>query len=174
MAYFIDLFSPETYEAFSGSSRDVSGFRLRQKAIADRINAGDIFVCYMTRLSRWFGLLEVIEGPYIDSKPIFAAEDDPFVVRFRVRPLVLLDPEKSIPIHDSEIWKALSFTRKHEPGSLAWTGMVRSSLVHLDDHDGRFLAGKLKAQVAEAKPTRWTKTMSANLEPIQSIGPIRL
>jgi predicted RNA-binding protein len=97
MAYYIDLFSPETYEAFRRSSRDVSGFRLRQKSIAERINAGDIFVCYMTRLSRWFGVLEVIEGPYVDSAPVFVAEDDPFVVRFRVRPIAVLDPEKSIP-----------------------------------------------------------------------------
>lgn len=69
MAYFIDLFSPETYEAFARSTRDVSGFRLRHKGIAERIKAGDIFVCYLTRLSRWFGLLEVIEGPFIDDKP---------------------------------------------------------------------------------------------------------
>jgi hypothetical protein len=139
MPYFIDLFSPETYEAFRRSSRDVSGFRLRQKAIAERIKAGDVFVCYMTRLSRWFGLLEVIEGPYIDSKPIFTPEDDPFVVRFRVRPLILLDPEKSLPIHDDEIWRGLSFTRDLERGSLVWTGKVRTSLVHLDDPDARFL-----------------------------------
>jgi predicted RNA-binding protein len=151
MAYFIDLFSPETYEAFRSSSRDVSGFRLRQKAVTERIKPGDMLVCYMTRLSRWFGLLEVVEGPYIDSKPIFAPEDEPFVVRFRVRPLILFDPEKSIPIHDKEIWKGLSFTRKLEPGSLAWTGMVRSSLVHLDDGDGRFLADKMKAQVRDDK-----------------------
>lgn len=105
----------------------------------------------MTRLSRWFGLLEVIEGPYIDSKPIFAPEGDPFVVRFRVRPAILLDPDKSIPIHDEEIWKGLSFTRTLEPGSLAWTGKVRSSLIHLDDDDGRFLANQLKAQVGDGK-----------------------
>jgi len=151
MAYFIDLFSPETYQAFRDSSRDVSGFRLRQKAIAERINSGDTFVCYMTRLSRWFGLLEVIEGPYIDDKPIFAAEGDPFVVRFRVRPLILLDVEKSIPIHENEIWRGLSFTRNLEPGSLAWTGKVRSSLVHLDDRDGRLLASKIKVQAGDGK-----------------------
>ena len=151
MAYFIDLFSPETYEAFRTSPRDVSGFRLRQRAIAERINAGDIFVCYMTRLSRWFGLLEVIEGPYIDKQPIFAPEDDPFVVRFRVRPRIFLGPEKSIPIHDNEIWKGLSFTRNLEHGSLSWTGKVRSSLVHLDDDDGRFLANKMIVQVDGGK-----------------------
>ena len=71
MAYFIDLFSPETYEAFARSTRDISGFRLRHKGMAERIKPGDIFACYLTRLSRWFGLLEVVEGPFIDNKPIF-------------------------------------------------------------------------------------------------------
>jgi hypothetical protein len=146
MAYFIDLFSPDTYQAFKASSRDVSGFRPRQKAIAERISAGDIFVCYMTRLSRWFGLLEVIEGPFIDNTPIFVEKDDPFVVRFRVRPIILLDLEKSIPIHDPKIWDHLSFTRNLPLGSLAWTGKVRSSLVHLEDADGRILAEQLKTQ----------------------------
>ena len=36
MAYFIDLFSPETYEAFARSSRDASGFRLRHKKMAGK------------------------------------------------------------------------------------------------------------------------------------------
>ena len=91
MAYFIDLFSPETYEAFKRSARDISGFRLRHKGMAERITSGDILICYMTRLSRWVGALQVIEGPFIDDKPIFVAENDPFVVRFRVRTLVWLD-----------------------------------------------------------------------------------
>jgi len=98
MAYFIDLFSPETYEAFARSPRDISGFRLRHKNMAERIKGGDVFVCYLTRLSRWFGLLEVIEGPFINDKPIFVPKNDPFVVRFRVRTAVWLDIEKSIPI----------------------------------------------------------------------------
>lgn len=147
MAYFIDLFSPETCEAFARSPRDTSGFRLRHKNMAERIKAGDVFVCYLTRLSRWFGLLEVIEGPFINDKPIFVPENDPFVVRFRVRTTVWLDIEKAIPIHDDTIWTGLSFTRGLEKGSLGWTGKVRGSLVRLDDRDGRFLAEKLTAQV---------------------------
>jgi hypothetical protein len=148
MAYFIDLFSPETYEAFARSPRDISGFRLRHKNMAERIKAGDVFVCYLTRLSRWFGLLEVIEGPFINDKPIFVPENDPFVVRFRVRTTVWLDIEKAIPIHDDAIWNGLSFTRSLEKGSLGWTGKVRGSLVRLDDRDGRFLAEKLTALMA--------------------------
>jgi hypothetical protein len=151
MAYFIDLFSPETCEAFKSSSRDVSGFRLRQEPVAKRVKAGDIFVCYMTRLSRWFGVLEVIEGPYMDSKPIFVPEDDPFVVRFHVKTLTLLDAERSLPIHDEEIWNQLSFTKNLEMGSLAWTGKVRSSLTTLNDVDGQFLVNRLGSQAANGK-----------------------
>src|SRR4051812_39450849 len=142
MAYFIDLFSPETYEAFTRSSRNISGFRSRHRNIAQRIKPGDLFVCYLTRLSRWFGVLEVLEGPFVDASPIFVKENDPFVVRFRVQPKVLLEIEKSIPIHDDSIWSSLSFTQGLAKTSLGWTGKVRGSLVRLDDRDGAFLAEK--------------------------------
>jgi hypothetical protein len=153
MAYYIDLFSPETYEAFSRSPRDISGFRPRHKNTADKIKPGDIFVCYLTRLGRWFGLLEVIEGPFIDNKPIFAAEseNDPFVVRFRVKPVVWLSREMGISIHEEEIWSGLSFTRELHKDSLSWTGKVRGSLVRLDDQDGAFLAQKLTAQATNGR-----------------------
>lgn len=151
MAYFIDLFSPETYDAFTRSTRDISGFRLRHKGMADRVKPGDTFVCYLTRLSRWFGLLEVIDGPFINDKPIFLPEADPFVVRFHVRPVAWLDIDKALPIHDDAIWNGLSFTRDLEKGSIGWTGKVRGSLVRLDDRDGTFLAEKLRAQSAEGK-----------------------
>jgi len=151
MACYIDLFSPETYDAFARSPRDISGFRLRHKNAADKIKPGDLFVCYLTRLSRWFGVLEVKEGPFIDNKPVFVAENDPFVIRFRVRPRVWLSAEMGIPIHDDEIWAGLSFTRDLHKGSLSWTGKVRGSLVRLDDQDGAFLTGKLTSQATQGK-----------------------
>jgi predicted RNA-binding protein len=52
MAYYLDLFSPETYEAFSRSDRTVTGFRMRQQNVSRRVNPGDKLVCYMTKLSR--------------------------------------------------------------------------------------------------------------------------
>ena len=146
MAYYIDLFSPETYEAFTRSTQGLSGFRIRHKGMAERIKAGDVFACYVTRVSRWCGLLEIIEGPFIDNSPIFVPEDDPFVVRFKVRTKVWLPIDQSLPIHDDKVWNGLSFTRILEKGSIAWTGKVRGSLVRLDDKDGKFLAEALSAQ----------------------------
>lgn len=146
MRYFTDLFSPETYKAFSSSDRTVSGFRIRHQKTALRIEPGDILVCYVTRVSRWCGLLEVVEGPYEDSSPVFQAEADPFVVRFKVKPIVWLPIEEAIPIHNDQIWTKLTFTKDLKKDSLRWTGKVRGSLVNLEDADGKALESTLKTQ----------------------------
>lgn len=150
MAFYLDLFSPETYEAFSRSDQQITGFRPRQKLAAQKVKAGDKFVCYMTKLSRWVGLLQVVEGPFLDNAPIFFPEDDPFLLRFRVRPLVWLKKEHAIPIHLDEIWNHLSFTKGQDPSTSSWTGRLRGSLSKISDADGRFLEAKLKDQF-EAK-----------------------
>ncbi len=58
------------------------------------------------RLSRWCGLLEVTSDSYSDASPIFS-DPDPFVVRFKTKPLVMLGPEHSIPIEDDKLWPRL-------------------------------------------------------------------
>ena len=146
MTYFVDLFSPETYEAFTRSSQDVSGFRVRQQNMAGRVKVGDKFICYMTKLSRWFGVLEVTSKWFKDDEPIFYEQDDPFVIRFRVRPIAWLPKEKAIPIRDDHVWNTLSFTQGQEKVSHQWTGKLRSSLNTLDDNDGYFLEQLIVAQ----------------------------
>jgi len=152
MTYFLDLFSPETYEAFGQSDRTVSGFRPRQRNVSRRVKAGDRFLCYMTRLSRWVGVLEVLDGPYSDATPIFQPENDPFTVRFHVRPLVWLDVTKAVPIHDDVVWQRLSFTRNLSKESIAWTGRVRGSLGVIGREDGDFLDELLHTQVTGGRP----------------------
>lgn len=144
--YYLNLFSPETYEAFSKSDRSVSGFRIRQRKAANRIHPGDRFVCYMTKLSRWVGVLEVTDGPYEDDTPIFYEEGDPFVVRFKVKPVAWLSKEKTVPIYEDRVWNRLSFTKGHEKGTSTWTGKIRASLGLLDNEDGRFLEELLLEQ----------------------------
>ena len=59
MRYFLDLFTPETWSQFQAHGANISGFRPRQQKAADRVQPGDIFLCYLVRLSRWCGVLEV-------------------------------------------------------------------------------------------------------------------
>ena len=151
MNYYTDLFSPETYKAFSNSDRSVSGFRLTQRTAANRVQIGDRFICYVTRLSRWVGLLEVLSTAFVDDSPIFQNEDDPFVVRFKVKPIVWLTEEQSIPIHQEEIWNALSFTRSYDKNYSTWTGKVRRSLNEFDDVDAHFLEKVLIQQARDRR-----------------------
>ena len=146
MAYFIDLFSPETYQAFTASDQKVSGFRERHKGIAASVKPGDKLIGYMTKLSRWVGILEVTGHYFLDSKPIFVQPSDPFIVRLPVVPAIWLRPEQSIPISENICWKELSFTKELPKGSLGWTGMVRGSLRRLSDEDGAYLESILLAQ----------------------------
>lgn len=132
MNYYIDLYSPETAMAFEKSSKNTTGFRLSRKAYVEnkKIGTGDKLICYVTRLQRFVGVLEIYCGPFQDSKPIFMKENDPFVLRFGVTPVVWLPLEKSIPIHEDFIWDNLSFTKglsKSAHDSTKWTFMVFSS-----------------------------------------------
>jgi predicted RNA-binding protein len=146
MPYYTDLFSPETYEAFSRSQRDVSGFRKHQETWAKKIQPGDKLICYMTRLSRWVGVLEVLSSYYVDSSPLFYSDNDPFVVRFKVKPIVWLAKDATVPIREKQIWDTLSFTKDTRIDTSHWTGKLRISLNHLDDADGKFLEQLLIGQ----------------------------
>jgi hypothetical protein len=146
MRYYTNLFSPETYEAFSRSDRSISGFRVRQRKAASRVKEGDRFICYMTKLSRWVGVFEVLGTYFEDDTPIFYPEDDPFVIRFKVRPLAWLDKEKAIPIKDERVWEHLSFTRGLDKKSPTWTGQVRGSLNRMKAEDGQFLEELILSQ----------------------------
>lgn len=146
MPYFVALFSPETYEAFSNSTREVSGFRLRQENAAARVRAGDKLICYVTKLGRWSGVLEVTSPYFRDDAPILYKDKDPFVIRFRVKVLAWLTKEKAIPIRDDRVWGTLSFTRGNEKNTSNWTGKLRSSLNALDDKDGQFLEQLILSQ----------------------------
>jgi predicted RNA-binding protein len=146
MAYFLNLFSPETYETFSQSSRNISGFRLRHQNAANRIHAGDRLVCYMTKLSRWVGVLEVTSDWYQDDAPLYS-ENDPFVIRFRVQPIAWLEKAKAIPIHEDDVWNSLSFTKGYDKNSSRWTGRIRTSLIQLEEGDAQFLESLILSQV---------------------------
>jgi predicted RNA-binding protein len=151
MAYYLEISSPETYESFLKTPQDITGFRLRQSNAAKKIKPGDKFICYMTKLSRWIGILGVLSESYVDSTPRYYDKNDPFVVRFRIKPLVWLPKEQGIPIREDFVWDKLSFTKGHDKHGSAWTGLFRGGLHRLDDADGKFLETILLAQVKEAK-----------------------
>ena len=146
MNYLLNLFTPETWNAFCESGSGVTGIRHRYRRLArEGVSQGDFLICYLTRLSRWCGLLEVQSEAYSDDSPIFD-DPDPYSIRFKVNPTVVLEPELSIPIYGKDVWDTLSITKNHEKGSRTWTGFFRSPLNRFDDEDGNYLANLLIEQ----------------------------
>lgn len=178
MAYYINLFSPTTYETFTNSDKTISGFAENKRSIANNLRPGDKLICYVTKLSRWIGVIEVNSSMYEDDKPIYYPVNDPFTLRFKITPTVWLPLEHSIPITDSKSWDHLSFTSGLPSGSNVWSMQVRSSLRKLKDEDGKYLEEVMRHQLmnpvnyplteADLKKIRTTVTA------LQSTGSIDL
>ena len=156
MAYFLSLFTPETWRAFRDTGERITGTRPgRRRLLAESIGPGDVFLCYLTRLSRWCGVLQVDSPPYDDDSSIHL-DLDPFTVRFAVSPLVTLEPEMAIPIYEDIVWDNLSITREHEKAYRQWTGFFRTALNKFNDDDGAWVHDLLIAQ--RANPTLYLLT----------------
>jgi hypothetical protein len=120
--YWLDLFSGETWGQFLKAGADVSGFRESRWGTLGKVQIGDYFVCYLTGISRFIGILEVISEPFKDNTPIWTVTD--FPARVHVKVVSALTPETAIPVMDLK--NKLSFF-KNLTSPNAWTGHFRAS-----------------------------------------------
>ena len=147
VTYFLNLFSAETWSSFQAAGSKLSGFSRHQRTRAQRALApGDVFICYLVGLGRWCGALKVESAAFIDETPLFRDQIDPFIVRFHVTPVVMLQPEFALPVREANIWNTLSWTRDIPPGSVGWGANFQSSLRQIPDEDAHFLMQCLNNQ----------------------------
>ncbi|MBX3143025.1 MAG: hypothetical protein KF813_04655 [Trueperaceae bacterium] len=172
MAYLTHLYTPETYEGFSNSSRNLAGFPKSQAKTIRKLNRGDILIGYMTKLSRWIGAHRVLDGPFEDDTPVFTAESDRYVLRFHIEPIVWLQVQHGVPIHEDHVWDRLSFTQGLPKSSKSWTGKVRRSLVDLPEIDGDFLLHLLRSQAEEPHEFPYDRVWYESLLPksVNTVG----
>jgi hypothetical protein len=92
--YWLDLFTPQTWEEFINSGGTVSGFRDKRWAYVQKIQKGDYLLCYLTGVGRWVGILEVTSAKaFRDQTPIW--KDDIFPCRLKVK--VIVAPHSRLP-----------------------------------------------------------------------------
>jgi hypothetical protein len=123
--YWLDLFSPETWEEVSKIGYTITGFRRSRWNSLSRVRKGDILICYLTKYSRFCGLLEVSSEPFLDDSPIW--KSDPFPSRVKTVPLVTLQPSFSIPF---------DVLVQYFQSATSWRGYVRGSPMKLPSKDG--------------------------------------
>src|SRR5689334_17501724 len=136
--YWLDLFTGATWKEFLDAGGNVTGFRESRWKTIQKIRRGDYFLCYLTGVSRFIGILEVISEPYKDSAPIW--KDEEFPCRLKVKPVVMLTPETAVPVQ--ELSESLSmFQNMTSP--VAWTGHFRGSPAKWKSADGDIVLAAL-------------------------------
>lgn len=126
------MFTGETWDEFLAHGADVSGFTERRKNLCNEVQPGDYFICYLTGLSRFVGVLEVQSKCYYDTSPIW--QKGTFPVRFKVKPVITLTPETAVPV--LELRDKLSIFKKILPGG-RWSGFFRGSPAKFDPQDAQ-------------------------------------
>jgi predicted RNA-binding protein len=66
-SYWLDLFTGMTWNEFSEAGSKVSGFRESRWNTVQKVKSGDYLLCYLTGISRFVAILEVIGKPYKDK-----------------------------------------------------------------------------------------------------------
>lgn len=131
--YWLDLFTPTTRQQFNDAGASVSGFRESCWKILQKVKKGDYFLCYLTGISRWVGVLEVVSEPFKDTTQIW--EDEDFPCRVKVRVIAALTPKTGIPV--MELRDRLTvFQNLKADSPLAWTGHFRGSPAKWKPADG--------------------------------------
>lgn len=138
-SYWLDLFTGVTWKEFQEAGSSVSGFRESRWKRVQKIAKGDYFLCYLTGVSRFVGVLEVVSAPFRkQDRDIW--KDDDFPCRFKVKPIVKLTPEIGIPV--LELRDRLSFFQNLK-SPYAWTGNFRSSPAKWKKEDGELVVQAL-------------------------------
>ncbi|MFC1902663.1 EVE domain-containing protein [Chloroflexota bacterium] len=138
--YWLDLFTGKTWEEFFKNGATISGFKERRRNIAKKIQPGDYLICYLTGLSRFIGVLEVLSESYFDTGTRIW-EDQLFPVRFKVKLVHALEAKTAIPVHDLK--DKLSIFRDAKT-SRSWSGFFRGSPHQFDQKDGEIIVEAIR------------------------------
>jgi hypothetical protein len=130
-SYWLNLFSIQTWQEFLNAGASVTGFRENRWSQVQRVAVGDYMLCYLTGVSRFVGILEVVCEPYKDAS--HSIWKDAFPCRLKVRVIAKLTPETGVPITD--LADSLSFFQNLKSPN-AWTGQVRGSPAKWKNEDG--------------------------------------
>jgi hypothetical protein len=95
----VQVFSLETWNEFLKAGASTTGFRLNRWGYLQNVQLGDYLLCYLSRVSRWVGVLEVQSAPYLDNTTRIW-KGDVYPCRVDVRVLKSISPERAVPIRD--------------------------------------------------------------------------
>jgi len=146
MTYWLDVFTPKSWEEFKKAGGVVSGFPDPRWKTVQRIQIGDILLCYMKSYSCWFGALKVVSAAFRDYRTRIWS-DASYPCRVQVEPVVILDPQKAIAAKEL-IHQLTLFAKVRDPKRWSWP--LRASPKQLAKEDGDLIMSKLRTLGGQA------------------------
>lgn len=137
--YYIDLFTPETWQEAAAHGFTITGFSERRRNYASRVAPGDIFLCYLTGKSRFIGALRATSEVFHDETPIWASQV--FPVRFRCELVVQVPEDQGIHLREVQEQSA-------QPATYNW--IFRASPHEMPEDDAAWLLERLNSVAAES------------------------
>lgn len=145
-SFWLDLFTINTWNEFLDAGGTVSGFREGRRATVERLRPGDYLLCYLVRVSRFIGVLEIVSEAFYSTDQIWNM--DVFPCRVRVKRVITLAPENAVPI--TQLKDRLTFFDPDRP--LAWTGHVRGSPAKWLESDGEVILHAMRERAEHPQP----------------------
>ncbi len=142
--YWLDLFTAETWREFLDHGGEVTGFSPRRLKTVQRMKPGDLLLCYVTRVSRWVGILEVTGDAFFDESPIWRSQVFPSRIPVKVK--IALQPAFGVPVlnmrDELTVFEGLS-----NPN--LWSGPFRGSPARWKPSDGEAIMRALRDAQAD-------------------------
>ena len=147
MNYWLDVFTPKSWQEFLKAGASVSGFPDRRWTTVQRMQIGDVLLCYLKGRSCWFGALKVVSPPFRDENPRIWS-DAPYPCRVQVQPAVILEPGRGIGAK-TMLRELRLFADVRDPKRWSWP--LRGSPRQLAKEDGDLLLNRLEAIQSESR-----------------------
>lgn len=96
--YWVQVFTVARWNQFINAGAKVSSFRENRWGFVRSLKPRDYLLCYVSRVSRWVGILEVKSEPYLDNTRIWEGEIYP--CRAEVQVVTSLPPENGVPMRE--------------------------------------------------------------------------
>lgn len=146
--HYTIVFTPSTWQAFRALPKKALGFRLTLASSLNKIEEGDVLLCYLAERMTWCGVLVVAGKPYELKEHIFSAKHGlPLILD--VDSICLLDQQQEIPVKTKALWDRLERFKEEDHRVNGWAvkvGLIRS-LRKLSSSD----ATTLKEAMLDAK-----------------------
>ena len=148
MAYWLNVFTVESWSEFKAAGGRIAGFPAKQWVRVQKIRPGDKLLVYLSGEKTWVAVLDVVGEPfYSPDPPIWKAQ--PYPARVEVQTILELVQAQGVPME--ELLPHLpKFGHMRDHGFRGWGGFFMSPPTLWSDQDGMVVEKAIREAIDKA------------------------